>query len=406
LIKWIWYGNVGVIAVALLMLVFGMSGSAQMSDVLPGYDGDSSHGSDGDRSRGGQDAVGEGDSPLISVVKAYVKRFEPVKKPPTQPVNKPPVLAFGQLSAEPASFDFGKVDPGQALETDFVLTNTGKEPLEIEKIAGSPNCTPDELTKKILAPGEKVSIKVAYETPKLSGKQSHFIAATLKDPAKPKQLRINLSCEVKTFIVATPNALDFKVDAKILPSQIHLKCLEGLPFRVIGYLADGDFVSMELDTEKKDTKHDLSFATDPEMLKELKKGALTFKVDHPMVSEVQLPYTVTVPTAPAAPPGPKFSADATLVVDSQGVMAWLKLPGKSQPEPFYLGEKVDQFFTITKITDGEVVVKRDGYEHKLKVPAPQAAAKQAATPAVKKPTPKPKTNRRTRTTRNRSNKAK
>lgn len=405
MIKWIWYINVGVTAMMLLTLVFGVSGSPRMSDVIPEYNKNDDGGLSSKESGDAPEAGSDGDSPLIAVVKEYVKRFEKIEPPP---VVKPPPPAqkFGTLSAEPASFDFGKVDPGQALETDFILTNTGKEQLEIKKIAGSPNCTSGELTKKILAPGEKVTVKVAYETPKVSGKQRHFITAMLKDPAKPKQLRINLSCEVKTFIVATPNAMDFKADAKILPSQVHLKCLEGLPFRVIGYLSDGDFISMELDTEKKETGHDLSIVTDQVKLKQQKKGALTFKVDHPKVSEVQLPYTVTVPPAPPPPPAPKFTADATLVVGTEGVMAWLKLPGQSQPAPFCLGEKVNQYYMITKITDGEVVVNRDGHEHRLKVPSPQAAAKVAATPVVKKPTPEPKKSRRTSTTRNRSKKKK
>lgn len=403
MIKWIWYINVGVTVLALLMLVIGVSGSAEMTDVIPDYNKDNGGGSGGQGTGSGQAAGREGDSPLIMAVKGYVKRFDP--PPPAPPKPPPPpkqVQKYGQLSAKPAKHDFGKVDPGAKLEAEFVLTNTGEVELEIEKITGSPNCKPGELTKKILAPGEKVSVKVAYEAPKLSGKHNHFISAILKDPAKPKVHKINLSCEVKTFVVATPKALAFKVDAKTLPSKIHLKCLQGLPFRVVGYLVDGEFVSIELDTEKKEPHHDLDFVTDMEKLKKLKKGAFTFKVDHPMVSEVTLPYTVTIPPVPPPPPPPplpNFTADATMMIDNEGVMAWLKLRGLSQPVLFYLGEKVEGNYTITKITEGEVMVNREGYTHTLKVAKPSAAPKVTAGKTPKKPLPKPTTSRRSTPTR-------
>ena len=136
LIKWIWYINVGVTAMMLLTLVFGVSGSPRMSDVIPEYNKNDDGGLSSKESGDAPEAGSDGDSPLIAVVKVYVKRFEKIETPPAVK-PPPPVQKFGTLSAEPASFDFGKVDPGQALETDFVLTNTGKEQLEIKKIAGS-----------------------------------------------------------------------------------------------------------------------------------------------------------------------------------------------------------------------------------------------------------------------------
>ena len=86
------------------------------------------------------------------------------------------------------------------------------------------------------------------------------------------------------------------------------------------------------------------------------------------------------------------------------MLAWLKLPGKTQPVLFYLGEKVQEHYVITKITETEIVVSREGHEHTLKIPKPKTAPKVTADKAPKKTPAKPKTSRRTRTSRNRAKK--
>jgi opacity protein-like surface antigen len=87
---------------------------------------------------------------------------------PTEEINKnAPVITFEDRFMEPSgavSYDYGTITKGSNGQTYFVFTNTGKEPLVIEKASSSCGCTVPNPPKYPILPGQKDSISVKYDT--------------------------------------------------------------------------------------------------------------------------------------------------------------------------------------------------------------------------------------------------
>lgn len=80
-----------------------------------------------------------------------------------------PVTSTSKLSAENLSFkedvhDFGSVVEGENADFDFVFTNTGKEPIIIERAQPSCGCTASEWTKEPILPGKTGFVRASYHT--------------------------------------------------------------------------------------------------------------------------------------------------------------------------------------------------------------------------------------------------
>jgi hypothetical protein len=82
------------------------------------------------------------------------------------PASTAPEMTFDQrvVTQEGIVYDYGTIKRGSNGETYFSFTNTGKEPLIIERASSSCGCTvPNSPTYPIL-PGAKDSISVRYDT--------------------------------------------------------------------------------------------------------------------------------------------------------------------------------------------------------------------------------------------------
>ena len=83
------------------------------------------------------------------------------------------------ISAQPVSTDenwqptikfietehnFGEIPEGPKAMYDFTFTNSGKEPIAVERAQASCGCTEPEVTKESIAPGKTGTIKVGYNS--------------------------------------------------------------------------------------------------------------------------------------------------------------------------------------------------------------------------------------------------
>ena len=81
-----------------------------------------------------------------------------------------PVLTFDQRFITPDGsvvHDYGTITKGDNGTVFFVFTNTGKEPLIIEKANSSCGCTVPKTPSQPILPGQKDSISVRYDTNRL-----------------------------------------------------------------------------------------------------------------------------------------------------------------------------------------------------------------------------------------------
>ena len=60
--------------------------------------------------------------------------------------------------------DFGTLPEGPAADYEFVFTNTGKEPLVLDRVQASCGCTTPSYSKEPVMPGKTGTIKASYNT--------------------------------------------------------------------------------------------------------------------------------------------------------------------------------------------------------------------------------------------------
>jgi len=96
-----------------------------------------------------------------------------------------------QLANAPAAqfnvldVDFGDMKQGDKKEYTFNLTNSGKSDLQIRNVRSSCGCTAVAPSKKVVAPGETVPIKVTFDSRGKRGRQSKSITVITNDPKNP-----------------------------------------------------------------------------------------------------------------------------------------------------------------------------------------------------------------------------
>lgn len=110
---------------------------------------------------------------------------------PAQLANAP-VVGFNTLE-----HDFGDMKQGEKKDYTFNLTNNGKSDLIIRNVRSSCGCTAVAPSKKVIAAGETVPIKVTFDSRGKRGRQSKSVTVITNDP-KNSTSTLRVSCNVIT----------------------------------------------------------------------------------------------------------------------------------------------------------------------------------------------------------------
>ncbi len=70
--------------------------------------------------------------------------------------------AMAKFKWEETTHNFGKIDQGKPVTTEFKFTNTGSTPLIISNVKGSCGCTIAKYTKEPIAPGKTGTVSATY----------------------------------------------------------------------------------------------------------------------------------------------------------------------------------------------------------------------------------------------------
>ena len=108
-----------------------------------------------------------------------------------------------QISFTQETIDYGKIKKDANGEREFVFKNTGKEPLIITNCVGSCGCPVPVWPKTPIAPGEKASIKVKYDTRRV-GLFQKTVTVTSNAATPTKVLTIKGNVEDVPAAVTTP----------------------------------------------------------------------------------------------------------------------------------------------------------------------------------------------------------
>lgn len=83
---------------------------------------------------------------------------------PVAPATASATLTPDNIAFKNEVYDFGSIEEGPAADHVFTFTNTGKEPLIIQRVQPSCGCTTPDWTKEPVAPGQTGMIKASYGT--------------------------------------------------------------------------------------------------------------------------------------------------------------------------------------------------------------------------------------------------
>ncbi len=111
------------------------------------------------------------------------------------PMTSEELAAAPRLSLENSVHDFGRVSTEKSVSTKFLLTNSGKKPLNIRKTHSTCGCTVSKLAKTDLEPGETTEIEVTFNAKGRRGNQQKSITIFTNDPVRPTQ-RITIKAQV------------------------------------------------------------------------------------------------------------------------------------------------------------------------------------------------------------------
>lgn len=113
------------------------------------------------------------------------------------PMTKEELEQAPKLTLAKTSHDFGNIQEGQVVKTEFIFTNTGKSILNIRETKANCGCTVSKPEKDTLAPGESSKITVTFNSNGRKGKQQKMVTIFSNDPKAPTQ-QININGRVIT----------------------------------------------------------------------------------------------------------------------------------------------------------------------------------------------------------------
>ncbi|MBL7811543.1 MAG: DUF1573 domain-containing protein [Bacteroidetes bacterium] len=83
--------------------------------------------------------------------------------------------------------NFGEAKSGDFLSTEFLFTNTGKQELKLYEMHPDCTCLKVEYDRDVLKPGEKMKVKVTFDTVLKNGNANQSIWVVCNDPVTPER---------------------------------------------------------------------------------------------------------------------------------------------------------------------------------------------------------------------------
>ena len=134
-------------------------------------------------------AIEGGDAATETPVNAKPEKFDPAKTQAEVPASPTTAMVFDTYE-----HDFGTMDEGDAVTHVFKFTNTGSEPLILDKCKGSCGCTVPQCPKEPIAPGASGEIEVKFNSK--GKKNSQTKTVTINANTDPGQTIL----KIKAFV--------------------------------------------------------------------------------------------------------------------------------------------------------------------------------------------------------------
>jgi hypothetical protein len=138
---------------------------------------------------------------LLLFVSCNQKGASKITNEDMKSVEAEKVLAgkFPKLELDKLVHDFGTINEGDVVETEFIVKNTGDADLVIADAKGSCGCTVPQPPKEPIKPGDSAPIKVSFDSNGKPGQQSKTVTLTTntEDGKETFEIKANVTPKAK-----------------------------------------------------------------------------------------------------------------------------------------------------------------------------------------------------------------
>lgn len=196
--------------------------------------------------------------------------------------------------------DYGRVLYGDTVTEEFNFTNTGDQPLKIDKLEASCGCTKAVKGSSEVAPNSKSKIIAAFDTDGLrAGKKQKTIFVHSNDPKRPTVQLTLLADVIRDISVDPPNLVqrlsEFK-DTVVFPVKISNASDKPVTIKVIG--PHGESSASPPDGKKIVVKarstipFNIVMGIKNEPGRAYWMGRMKLETDHPKEKDLEVPFLV------------------------------------------------------------------------------------------------------------------
>jgi len=155
----------------------------------------------------------------------------PQQQPQQQPSGNPRSIEIpGPIKAEPATVDFGFVEPGTTVAATIKLVNPLDRPVTIGAAKPTCTCTTVDMVGKVIPAGGFIEMPMSMKTSQSIG--GKVAAINLAFEGVQQVLVVELRAETAYAVRATPNFIDALAPERMAGS-FELASADGTPFTVL-----------------------------------------------------------------------------------------------------------------------------------------------------------------------------
>ncbi len=187
-------------------------------------------------------------------------------------------LAAPKIVCDAPEFNFGVRRDNETVVHQFVVKNTGDEPLAITRVKASCGCTAVTSSASSIPPGESATINARFTLRGRKGNQQKSITVESNDPDTPR-LTLCLKGEIVIEVALDPRYLNFR--------QVHKDSVSTQRVALVSLRPDVRITDVRSDTAAYEATIDpdgrgLTVRTVPPLNEGLVRGLIVATTDHPM----------------------------------------------------------------------------------------------------------------------------
>ncbi len=163
-------------------------------------------------------------------------------------------LGFAALNWETMQMDVSPWAGDKNAVAEYHFQNVGSTPVTIIEARPSCTCTTVALSKTILAPGEKGTLKATFEVGKQTGDETKLITVLSNDaPSKPTVLILQV--RIQQYAILDPKFIYWRIGDPLVPKKLELHAAPSKTISVRQVIPNNTGISLKIETVEEGKKY-------------------------------------------------------------------------------------------------------------------------------------------------------